>query len=48
MLRCNYHTHTVMCDGSDTPEDVVREAIATSESQYAPAARERIDAILSR
>lgn len=28
MLRCNYHTHTVMCDGSDTPEDVVREAIA--------------------
>ncbi len=28
MLRCNYHTHTVMCDGSDTPEDVVLEAIA--------------------
>ena len=28
MLRCNYHTHPVMCDGSDTPEDVVREAIA--------------------
>lgn len=28
MLGCNYHTHTVMCDGSDTPEDVVLEAIA--------------------
>ncbi|SDB97046.1 histidinol-phosphatase HisJ family protein [Parafannyhessea umbonata] len=28
MLRCNYHTHTVLCDGSDTPEDVVLEAIA--------------------
>lgn len=27
MLKCNFHTHTTLCDGSDTPEDVVRTAL---------------------
>lgn len=27
MLRANYHTHTVFCDGSDTPEEMVRAAL---------------------
>ena len=26
-LKANYHTHTVFCDGADTPEDVVLAAI---------------------
>lgn len=26
MLRANYHTHTTLCDGDDTPEDVAAEA----------------------
>ncbi len=27
MIRNNYHTHTVFCDGSDTAEDIVKTAI---------------------
>lgn len=27
LLKANYHTHTRFCDGSDTAEDVVREAL---------------------
>ena len=27
MLKANYHTHSVFCDGSDTPEDIVLYAI---------------------
>lgn len=27
MIKANYHTHTTFCDGSDTAEDVVKEAI---------------------
>ena len=26
-LLANFHTHTRFCDGSDTPEDVVRQAL---------------------
>ena len=26
-IKANYHTHTTFCDGSDTAEDVVKEAI---------------------
>ena len=26
-LKANFHTHTIFCDGSDTAEDVVKEAI---------------------
>lgn len=26
MLLANYHTHTTLCDGSDTPEAVAAEA----------------------
>lgn len=28
VLNENFHTHTVFCDGSDSPEDVVRQAVA--------------------
>jgi len=28
LIRANYHTHTTWCDGADTPEAVVRSAIA--------------------
>ena len=27
LANANYHTHTVFCDGKDSPEDLVREAI---------------------
>ena len=27
MIPCNYHTHTCFCDGKDTPEEMVLEAI---------------------
>ncbi len=27
MIKSNYHTHTNFCDGKNTPEDVVKEAI---------------------
>ncbi len=27
MLRANYHTHTVLCDGSDTPEAMAEQAV---------------------
>ncbi len=27
MLRFNYHTHTTLCDGADSPEDMVRSAV---------------------
>lgn len=27
-MQCNFHTHTTFCDGSDSAEDVVRQAIA--------------------
>ena len=27
MIRANYHTHTVFCDGRDTPEEIVRTAL---------------------
>ena len=27
MNASNYHTHTTFCDGTDSPEDLVREAI---------------------
>ena len=27
MIRANYHTHTVFCDGRDTPEELVRTAL---------------------
>ena len=27
MKRSNYHTHTLFCDGSDSPEELVLEAI---------------------
>lgn len=27
MLRANYHTHTTLCDGTNTPEQVVQKAI---------------------
>ena len=27
-MKTNYHTHTTFCDGRDTPEAVVRAAIA--------------------
>lgn len=27
MIKCNYHTHTVLCDGKDTAEELVLEAI---------------------
>ena len=27
-MKANYHTHSVFCDGSDTPEDIVRCAIS--------------------
>ena len=27
MIRENYHTHTVLCDGSNTPEEMVEEAL---------------------
>ena len=26
-LKANYHTHTTFCDGADTPEEVVKEAL---------------------
>lgn len=28
MIRADYHIHTKFCDGADTPEEIVREAIA--------------------
>ena len=28
MLKANYHTHTLFCDGRDSAEDMVRQAIA--------------------
>lgn len=27
MIPSNYHTHTRFCDGKNTPEEIVREAI---------------------
>ena len=27
-LRANFHTHTCLCDGADTPEEMVRAALA--------------------
>lgn len=27
MIKCNYHTHTVLCDGKNTAEELVLEAI---------------------
>lgn len=27
MISANYHTHTTFCDGRDTPEQIVQEAI---------------------
>lgn len=27
MIKCNYHTHTTFCDGKNTPEELVLEAI---------------------
>ena len=27
MMFSNYHTHTTYCDGADTPEELVLEAI---------------------
>lgn len=27
MIKANYHTHTFFCDGKDSPEDIVKEAI---------------------
>ena len=27
MLRANFHTHTVLCDGSNTPEEMVLRAL---------------------
>ena len=27
MIFANYHTHTTFCDGRDTPEQIVQEAI---------------------
>ena len=27
MMFSNYHTHTAYCDGADTPEELVLEAI---------------------
>lgn len=27
MLKTNYHTHTIYCDGNNTPEEMVKEAI---------------------
>ena len=32
MFDCNYHTHTTLCDGADTPEDMVRAALAADMS----------------
>ena len=26
-MKANYHTHTVFCDGRNTPEELVQEAI---------------------
>lgn len=28
MIRANYHTHTVMCDGTNTAEEMVQQALA--------------------
>lgn len=33
MIRANYHTHTVMCDGANTPEEMVQAAIAAGFTQ---------------
>lgn len=30
MIFANYHTHTTFCDGRDTPEQIVQEAIRLS------------------
>ena len=27
-IKCNYHTHTIYCDGSSSPEEIVREAVS--------------------
>ncbi|MBE6733943.1 MAG: histidinol-phosphatase HisJ family protein [Ruminococcaceae bacterium] len=27
MIKCNYHTHTILCDGKDTAEEIITEAI---------------------
>ena len=27
MIKSNFHTHTVFCDGADTPEELVNEAV---------------------
>ena len=27
MIKSNLHTHTTFCDGKNTPEDVVKEAM---------------------
>ena len=26
-MKCNFHTHTIYCDGKDTPEELVEEAL---------------------
>ncbi len=33
MLKANFHTHTTFCDGRDTPEEMVRSAIALGFGQ---------------
>ena len=27
MIKANYHTHTIYCDGENTPEDMILSAI---------------------
>ncbi|MGI6755048.1 MAG: histidinol-phosphatase [Atopobiaceae bacterium] len=33
MLRANFHTHTMLCDGDNTPEEMVEEALAEGFEQ---------------
>jgi len=33
MLKANFHTHTILCDGSDEPEQVVTQALAYGFTQ---------------
>ena len=33
MLRANFHTHTTLCDGSSTPEDMARRAVSLGFTQ---------------
>ena len=27
MIKTNFHTHTIYCDGNDTPEELIKAAI---------------------